>query len=213
MVLNRISTLVEEVLVKEQAGFRSGKSCTGQVLNITQHIEDGYERGDITGIVFIDLTAAYDTINHNRLLFKIYETTKDYSLTSFIKCMLQNRRFFVQFQNKRSRWRNQKNGLQQGSVLAPLLYNIFSNDQPISCSTKQFRYADDSAVLTQGKSFEDVEIKLTRALEELNIYYEENHLRPNPSKTQVCAYHLKNRGQKKTQYNMARSTSRTLFFP
>lgn len=77
MVLNRISTLVEEVLVKEQAGFRFGKSCTGQVLNITQHIEDGYERGDITGIVFIDLTAAYDTINHNRLLFKIYETTKD----------------------------------------------------------------------------------------------------------------------------------------
>lgn len=197
MVLNRISSSVDDVLVKEQAGFRPGKSCTGQVLNITQHIEDGYERGEITGVAFIDLSAAYDTINHNRLIYKVYNTTKDYSFTSFLKCILQNRRFYVQFQNKRSRWRNQKNGLQQGSVLAPLLYNIFSNDQPITSATKQFRYADDTAVLTQAKTFIEIESNLTRALEELEIFYNENHLRPNPSKTQVCAYHLRNREAKR----------------
>ena len=51
-------------IIKEQAGFRSGKSCTRQLLNLTQHIEDGYEEGMITGTGFVDLFAAYDTVNH-----------------------------------------------------------------------------------------------------------------------------------------------------
>lgn len=67
MVLNRISEYVDVTLIPEQAGFRPGKSCCGQVLNLTQYIEDGFEKEMITGVVFIDLTAAYDTINHKRL--------------------------------------------------------------------------------------------------------------------------------------------------
>lgn len=147
MVLNRISEYVDVTLIPEQAGFRPGKSCCGQVLNLTQYIEDGFEKEMITGVVFIDLTAAYDTINHKRLSHKIYQVTKDYHLTKFLGCTLQNRRFFVTCQNDKSRWRNQRNGLAQGSVLAPMLYNIYTNDQPIqSTSTRKFAYADDTAV-------------------------------------------------------------------
>ena len=42
MILNRIASTIEQHLIKEQAGFRAGKSCTSQLLNLTQHIEDGY---------------------------------------------------------------------------------------------------------------------------------------------------------------------------
>ena len=42
MILNRIAPTIEQHLIMEQAGFRSGKSCTSQRLNLTQHIEDGY---------------------------------------------------------------------------------------------------------------------------------------------------------------------------
>ena len=42
----------------EQAGFRPGKSYTSQVLNLTPHIEDGYQRGIITEVAIVDLTAA-----------------------------------------------------------------------------------------------------------------------------------------------------------
>ena len=42
LILNRITATVESHLIKEQAGFRPGKSCTSQLLNLTQHIEDGY---------------------------------------------------------------------------------------------------------------------------------------------------------------------------
>ena len=49
MILDRIAPAIEQHLIKEQADFRSAKSCTSQLLNLTQHIEDGYEEGMITG--------------------------------------------------------------------------------------------------------------------------------------------------------------------
>ncbi|KAL1448639.1 hypothetical protein WDU94_001908 [Cyamophila willieti] len=192
MVLNRILPEIDEKLIPQQSGFRPGRSCCGQILNLTQHIEDGFERKQVSGVALVDLTAAYDTVNHKRLVSKIYQTTKDAKLTNFIRCILQNRKFYVSLQNKNSRWRTQKNGLAQGSVLAPLLFNIYTNDQPIHEETKQFIYADDTAIAAQGKSFEEVEGKLTRALEKLSVYYGKNLLKPNPSKTQVCAFHLNN---------------------
>ena len=124
LILNRPSPVIEHVIIPEQAGFRPGKSCTAQVLNLTQHIEDGFEIGKITGIVLVDLTAAYDTVNHRRLLEKVYNMTRDYRLMCMIRSLLENRRFFMELGGKRSRWRSQRNGLLQGSALAPLLFNV-----------------------------------------------------------------------------------------
>ena len=102
LILNRLSPIIEHVLIPEQAGFRPGKSCTAQVLNLTQHIEDGFETGKITGIVLVDLSAAYDTVNHRRLLEKVYNMTRDYRLMCMIRTLLENRRFFVELGGKRS---------------------------------------------------------------------------------------------------------------
>ena len=55
LILNRIAPSVERHLIKEPAGFRPGKSCSSQLLNLTQHIEDSYQRGTITGAFFADL--------------------------------------------------------------------------------------------------------------------------------------------------------------
>ena len=151
LILNRLSPVIEHVLIPEQAGFRPGKSCTAQVLNLTQHIEDGFETGKITGIVLVDLSAAYDTVNHRRLLEKVYNMTRDYRLMCMIRTLLENRHFFVELGGKRSRWRSQRNGLLQGSVLAPLLFNVYTNDQPIHPGTRSFVYADDLAVTTQHR--------------------------------------------------------------
>ncbi|KAJ3581045.1 hypothetical protein NHX12_017113, partial [Muraenolepis orangiensis] len=181
----------------EQAGFRPGKSTTSQVLNLTQYMEDGYEEGMVTGVVFVDLSAAYDTVNHRRLLSKILETTRDTRLTELIESMLENRHFFVDLGGKKSRWRRLRNGLPQGSVLAPLLFNIYTNDQPKSADTRRFIYADDLGIGAQATDFKVVEDRLSNTLAELTPYYEENHLRANPSKTQVCAFHLRNREAKR----------------
>ena len=95
LILNRIAEHVDAKLIPEQAGFRPGKSCTSQLLNLTEHIEGGYEKCLITGAVFVDLSAAFDAVNHRRLLSKVLEMNGDVQLTDLIRTMLENRRFFV----------------------------------------------------------------------------------------------------------------------
>jgi len=106
LILKRINPIIEENLIENQAEFQPGKSCTSQILNLTQNIEDGFETKKITGAVFIDLTAAYDTVNHNLLLDEVYKITKDYHPTKVIESINRNRRFHVRLQDQKSRWRN-----------------------------------------------------------------------------------------------------------
>ena len=193
LILNRLGPITEQHLIPEQAGFRPGRSCTSQVLNLTQFIEDGFERNQPTGVVFVDLTAAYDTVNHRLLLNKLYRMTSDIHLTKLIQLLLGNRRFFVELNGKRSRWRIQKNGLPQGSVLAPVLFNTYTNDQPVSPGTRSFIYADDLGIATQNSDTNEIENTLTSALDNLTVYYRDNQLKANPTKTQVCLFHLRNR--------------------
>ena len=75
----------------------------------------------------------------------------------------------------------------------PLLYNVYTNDQPLPVATNRFIYADDLCLTTQQKTFEQVETTLANELSELGAYYKQKHLRPNPAKTQLTAFHLKNR--------------------
>ena len=138
IILNRVTPLLENHLIKEQAGFRPRKSCTSQLLNLTQHIEDGYQRGMITGAAFVNMSVAYDTVNHRILIQRLYNITQDSQLCRVLQNMLPNRRFYVELNNECSRWRIQKNDLPQGSVLSPILFNIYTNDQPLHYGTRSF---------------------------------------------------------------------------
>ena len=169
MILNTVTPLLEQHLIKEQAGFRPGKSCTSQLLNLTQHIEDGYQRGMITGAEFIDLSAAYDTVNHMILIQKLYNITQYSQLCRVLQNMLSNRRFYVELNNERSRWIIHKNGLPQGSVLSPILFNIYTNDQLLHDRTRSFIYAYDICVTAQYSSFTEVERTIGDALDKLTV--------------------------------------------
>ena len=92
LIINRIAQSVERHLINEQPGFRSRKSCCSQLLNLTQHIADGYQRCMITGAAFVDISAASDTMNHRLLLWKLYEFTQDCPLRRIIQNMLSSRR-------------------------------------------------------------------------------------------------------------------------
>ena len=124
-------------------------------------------RGMITGAAFVDLSAGYDTVNHRILIQKLNNTTQVSQICRVFQSMLSNRMFYVELNNERSRWRKQKNGLSQGSVLSPILFNIYTNDQPIHDGTRNFIYVDDLCVTAQDSSFTEVENTIRDALDEL----------------------------------------------
>ena len=152
--------------------------------------------GNCSGTFFfkcIQLAIFFSPKNHRLLLTKIYNSTKDPNFVKAVRSLLENRRFYVVMGNSNSRWRNQKNGLPQGSVLAPTLFNIYTNDQPIVQNTRSFIYADDLALATQSNDFQEIEVSLSNSLHQLSKYYAENCLRPNPTKTISSLFYLRNR--------------------
>ena len=108
---------------KGQAGFRHEKSTVDQVVLLTQNILLRQKKN--AGAVFVDLTAAYDTVWHRGLTCKLLRLLPDKHMVQMIMELVWNRSFSITTaDSKPSRLRRLKNGLPQGSVLAPLLFNI-----------------------------------------------------------------------------------------
>ncbi|UYV69795.1 hypothetical protein LAZ67_7000750, partial [Cordylochernes scorpioides] len=191
IILNRISPIIEEYLPIEQAGFRPGRNCAEQTLALTTTIEDGFQKKLKTGAVFVDLTAAYDTVWREGLLYKLSKIINCKNIIKLINNFLTNRKITVHLNNKKSRPRTLNNGLPQGSVLAPLLFNVYTADIPPTNSQK-FLYADDIALLHQEQSFSTLEQILNEDLKKLENFFSKWHLIPNPSKTVSSVFHLNN---------------------
>ena len=147
LIYARVEPLIDPLFPKEQAGFRCGKSTVDQVVLLTHNIEDSFEAKKKAGAVFIDLTAAYDTVWHRGLTCKLLRLLSDKHMVKMIMELVRNRSFTLTTgDSKQSRLRRLKNGVPQGSVLAPLLFNIYTYDLPSTISRK-FGYADDLALL------------------------------------------------------------------
>lgn len=145
-----------------------------------------------TGVVFIDLSAAYDTVWKHGLMLKLSRIIKCRQTLNVLMNILSNRIVQVEIGGKTSRTRILNNGLPQGSVMSSFLYNIYTSDFPPTKSRK-FIYADDTALAYQPNSFEEIERVLTEDLEKLADYFKNRRLRPNVSKTASCVFHLNNR--------------------
>ena len=149
LIHNRIDPVVEPQLPREQAGFRRGRPTVDQVTLLTQDIEDSFQHNEKAGVVFLDLTAAYNTVWHRRLHLKLLRIIPDRHMVGFI-IEMSNRSFVVHTSDgQRSRLRRMENGVPQGSVLSPMLFNIYFSDLPETTSRK-YGYADDLAILLRS---------------------------------------------------------------
>ena len=114
---------------------------------MTQEIENCFSAKKKAGVVFVDLTAAIDTVWHRGLACKFLRLMSVIHLIRMIMELVQNRSFtFTTGNGKQSRLRRLKNGVPQGFILAPLLFNIYVSDLPPTTSTK-CAYAVDLALV------------------------------------------------------------------
>ena len=133
-----------------------------QVVLLRQNIEDSFEAKKKAGAVFVDLTAAYDTVWHCGLTCKLLRLLPDKHMVQMIMELVWNRSFTLTTgDSKPSRLRRLKNGLPQGSVLAFLYFNIYIYNLP-SITSKKYAYADDLAILHSSGDWKMLERTLSK---------------------------------------------------
>ena len=111
--------------------------------------------------------------------------------------LVRNRSFTLTTGNsKQSRLRRLKNGVPQGLVLAPLLFNIYTYDLP-SMISRKFAYADDLALLHSSGNWKDLEGTLSQDMSTLSAYLQTWRLKLSHTKMVTAAFHLNNREAKR----------------
>ena len=189
-----VETITDPLLTQEQAGFRHGRSAVDQVTLLTQDIEDSFSAKKKAGAVFVDLTAAYDIIWHRGLTCKLLRLLPDRHIVYMI---IRNRSFTLTTRNsQRSRLRCLKNGVPQGSVLVPLLFNIYTSDLPATISRK-YAYADDLAIVHADGDWLAVEEKLSKDMATLGEHLQTWKLKLSTMKMVSAVFHLNNKEAKR----------------
>ena len=118
-------------------------------------------------------------------------------MVKMIKELVRNRSFTLTTgDSKQSRLLRLKNGVPQGSVLAPLLFNIYTYDLP-SMISRKFSYADDLALLHSSGKRKDLEGTLSQDMSTLSAYLQTWRLKLSHTKTVTAAFHLNNREAKR----------------
>ena len=194
LMSKQLSTFFENILSKFQCGFRKGCSTQHCLLLMLEKWKLAVDNNEAFGALLTDLSKAFDCLSHDLIIAKLHSYGLSLtlllllSLTSLrlLSDYLSNRKQRIKVENVFSKWQNIETGVPQGSILGPLLFNIFICDLLLILDNNYFAsYADDNTPYTINQNADSV----TKSLEELSIpllsWFKENKLKLNLDK-----YHL-----------------------
>ena len=168
------------------SGFRKGYSTQHALVRVIESWKKCLDSSGIVGTILMDLSKAYDCIPYDLLIAKLSAYGFQRNALKLIYSYLTNRSQRVKVGSKNSTAQRISIGVPQGSVLGPLLFNIFINDIFLmELESEICNFADDTTLYSCSTSLDDATIRLENDLQKLLTWFTENGMRANPSKFQM----------------------------
>uniref|UniRef100_A0A2M4CV42 Putative reverse transcriptase n=1 Tax=Anopheles darlingi TaxID=43151 RepID=A0A2M4CV42_ANODA len=189
-IANRINehTSNNHIIQPTQFGFQKSLSTTHQLHRLTSNIRSNLKNKKSTGLVLLDSEKAFDTIWHNGLIYKLSKLKFPQNIVKLIDSFLKNRQNQVFIGNSSSNIYTPEAGVPQGSVLSPLLFNIYISDIPTQKKCKQYLYADDIAISSSSTISNAITKNLNNSLKKYEKYCKKWKMQINAEKSEAIFF-------------------------
>lgn len=188
IVYTQVYNFLKASFIPEQHGFLKNRSTTSNILLFTEYTSRNMDSGGQVDAVFTDFSKCFDRIDHVILLQKLYNAGIHGNLFRWFSSYIDNRTQKVVVSGYASAWNRVPSGVPQGSLLGPLMFNIFVNDIGMCFNTSKFLlYADDMKIFKKINSINDC-YQIQQDLLALEQYCSRNKLDLNVSKCYAITF-------------------------
>ena len=168
------------------SGFRKGHGCHDILTRMTEDWRQALDNGKTVGIMAIDLSKAFDCMPHGLLIAKAHAYGFSLNACKLLKSYLVNRKQRVKIGETLSEWTNNVKGVPQGSILGPLLFNVFINDLLFhDVRSKVYNYADDNTLCYIGNDIDEIKRHFQVDCNMAMKWFNENGMKANAEKFQL----------------------------
>jgi hypothetical protein len=181
------------IISPTQYAFRPNSNCTLALQTILNNIMKSKKNHKPTLAIYIDLSKAYDTISHEKLIRKLRDEFNFTPATvAFFASYFQNRLQSIHTQHAQSKTQTITHGIPQGSTLSTTFFLLYINNIISTVpNSKVFTYADDTTLVITTETEQELNTLATSELRNLLKYFHQNNLVPNPTKTQFSVFYPK----------------------
>ena len=188
-MFRQMSEYFESLFSKFQCGFRKGFSAQHCLVSMLEKWKSAIDNKMSFGALLTDLSKAFDCLSHDLLIAKLNAYGFSLAALRLVQNYLTNRKQRTKINSEYSSWEEVVVGVPQGSILGPLLFNIFMCDLFFIVNNIDFAsYADDNTPYATGNSMDDVVLKLENTSKTLFQWFKNNQLKANPDKCHfICS--------------------------